>query len=157
VPIDIVEGLLFQSFKAYTRKNYKFSLLTVAQALEIFINQYLINSPNFIIEETGTSYKFRKRKERVSTIQKYSDVLKDYKGVSLASYNSNLWDKLDIIVILRNSIIHRNESRYLESGRHHKLRNVKDYKLDIIINISSEYPNLYQSAIQIIDWVKHLP
>lgn len=159
IQIDVVQNLLFQSLVSFLRKKYKFSLLTLAQSLEIFIDNYLSSSRNFIIDEDGFAwYIFTGDKQRVNTQRKYIDVLEDYKEASLLDYDKKLWDDLDKIIQLRHRIIHKNEVLYVESKKHQKIRNNKKEKLlELYIDLSDELPNLYNSAREIINWVMKLP
>lgn len=158
IPIDVVSNLLFQGFVNYSRKNYTFSLLTIAQALEIFINKYLIGSPNFELDERGTKYIFKgsKKEEPVGTIRKYSDVLNDYKKNSLSTHSTKLWDDLDVIVGLRNSIIHENLSNYRESKQHRDLRGSGLKRIEHEVDLRKEFIGLLTSAYKIIQWVENL-
>ena len=156
IPIDIVSDLLFQGFVNYSRKNYKFSLLTIAQALEIFINKYLMGSPKFELDDRRTTYIFEGKKEWVSTIRKYSVVLNDYKKNSLSTYSAKLWDDLDVIIGLRNSIIHDNLSKYRESKQHHDLRGSRLKRIEYEVDLCKEGIILLNSAKQIIQWVENL-
>ena len=156
IPIDIVSNLLFQGFVNYSRKNYTFSLLTIAQALEIFINKYLMDSPNFELDERGTTYIFKGKKEWVGTIRKYSDVLNEYKKSSLSTHSTKLWDDLDVIVGLRNSIIHDNLSKYRESKQHQDLRGSGLERIEHEVDLSKEFIGLLNSAVNIIQWVENL-
>lgn len=159
--INSIDDLIFQSFVAYQKRRVKHALLLCAEYLEMFINHYLLQSNKLEFGDRGTIYAFlrgrRRRKEFVGTLRKYDAALNDFKGVSLVS-NKNLWDDLDKIVQLRNRIIHRYESKYVESRYHYRLRDStrQSPKIECNVDLEQEFSRLFSSANKIVQWVSNV-
>ena len=158
--IDPVSDLEFQSLVAYEKRNFRFAMLLCAEYLEVFIDDYLLQSPKFEVRDRGTFYELSKKgkccMEQVNTSREYDEVLNDFRKVSLFSYNNKLWDNLDKIVQLRNRLMHKYELKYVESDYHYKKRNTSSSKLEYYVDLEQEFPQLMASARQIVAWVRQI-
>ena len=163
--IDPVREVFFHSQVLFMKREYELSLISCHQFLESIIDRYLATSTDrFHRTDEGTSFEFTPGKRLpVSVMRKYHDVLLEMEGRSLFIQNDVWWDDLDIIVGLRNSLLHDLKSFYSESKRHYDLRfadrpivhfkSPRAPKLSGNVSLETEFPRLIQSAARISSWL----
>jgi len=164
--LDPIREVFFHSQVLFLKREFELSLISCQQFLESVIDRYLDSASRvFHATEEGTTFEFvPNRPEPVSVMRKYHDVLLDIEGRSLFVERGLWWDDLDIIVQLRNSLLHNLKSVYSESKRHYNLRfadnpivNFRDSnapRLSREIRLENEFPRLFSSSVRIASWVE---
>jgi len=164
--VDPIKEVFFHSQVLFLKREFELALIACQQFLESVIDKYLDSTTVlFHTTDDGTSFEFSPGKpQAVSVMRKYHDVLLETEGRSLFVERGMWWDDLDIIVQLRNSLLHDLKSVYSESKRHYNLRfadkprisfgNSKAPRLSRVVGLENEFPRLFNSATRIASWVE---
>ncbi len=164
--IDPVREVFFHCQVLFMKREFELSLISCEQFLESIVDLYLAAATKrFHATDEGTAFEFSDGKpQSVSVMRKYHDVLFDIEGRSLFLENGKWWDDLDIIVGLRNSLMHGLKSTYIESKRHYDLRFADQPKVlfkkpnapKVLreVRLDNEFPRLLESAARIASWLE---
>jgi hypothetical protein len=164
--IDPIREVFFHCQVLFMKREFELSLILCQQFLESIIDRYLsASTKRFHVTDEGTSFEFSDGKPQpVNVMRKYHDVIFDIEGRSLFLENDKWWDDLDIIVGLRNSLLHGLKSTYIESKRHYNLRFADEPRVPFKnphapkvlrgVRLDNDFPRLLESAARIASWLE---